>query len=54
MIKNFKQLVAAISEINSEESRDYVCGEINRSFDREKITWAEHEMLYQIACKVTY
>lgn len=49
MIKNFKRLVAAISEINSEESLNYVCGEIDRSFDREKITWKEHEMLYQTA-----
>lgn len=52
MIKNFKQLVAAISEIDSEESRLYVFGEIDCSFDREKITWREHEMLYQIARKM--
>ena len=52
MIKNFKQLVTAISEIDSEETRDYVFSEIDQSFNREKITWKEHEMLFQIVRKM--
>ena len=52
MIKTFKQLVALISEINSEDDRSYTLGEIDRSFEREKTSWSDHEMLYQLACKV--
>ena len=52
MIKTFKQLVALISEINSEDDRSYTLGEIDRSFEREKISWSDHDMLYQLACKV--
>ena len=33
MIKTFKQLVALISEINSEDDRSYTLGEIDRSFE---------------------
>lgn len=52
MIKGFKQLVAAIAGIESEEDRNYVCGEINLSFEHEKISWKDHEMLYQLACRL--
>lgn len=49
----FKQLVAAIAEIRSEEKRLEVFGEIDRSFCRDKITFKDHEILYDIASRVT-
>ena len=35
-----------------DDDRSYTLGEIDRSFEREKISWSDHEMLYQLACKV--
>ena len=52
MVKTFKQLVVLISRISTEDDRSYALGEIDRSFEREKISWNDHEMLYQLACKV--
>lgn len=52
MVKTFKQLVVLISRISTEDDRSYALGELDRSFEREKISWNDHEMLYQLACKV--
>ena len=51
-MKTFKQLVQAISEIRTENDRLAVCGEINKSFEHDKITWKDHEMLYGLACRI--
>ena len=52
--KSFKQLVKVISEINSEDSFNAACGDIDRSFQAEKITWDDHELLYKLVSKVKH
>ena len=51
-MKNFKQLVMEISEIESENDRRIVCGDIDKSFEHGKISWKDHEILYNLACKI--
>ena len=47
----FKQLVKQLWYINgSEEGFHGMCADIDKSFEREKITWEDHEMLYDMAC----
>ncbi len=41
----FKQIIKAISEGTS---KDELYGLINRAFDKDRITWADHEMLYRL------
>lgn len=52
--KSFKQLVKVISEINSEDSFNAACGDIDISFQNDKITWDDHELLYKLVSKVNY
>jgi len=52
--KSFKQLVKLISEINSEDSFNVACGEIDNSFQHDKINWDDHELLYKLVSKVNY
>lgn len=44
----FKQLVKAIAHITSKDEWDMLYGEIARSFDKEKITFADYELLYDL------
>ena len=46
--KTFKQLVGQLSEIKTKEDLWALCGEIDRSYQHEKITWNDHETLYKI------
>ena len=49
----FKQLVVMISEIETEEDYNYVtCSAIKNSFEADKITWKDHEVLWALADKV--
>lgn len=53
-VKSFKQLVKVISEINSEDSFNAACGDIDISFQKDKINWDDHELLYKLVSKVNY
>jgi hypothetical protein len=46
--KTFKQLVKLISEIKNEQQMNEVCYQIDMSFQNEKITFQDNEMLYKI------
>lgn len=45
----FKKLVEMISEIKTENDRDTTFWQIDREFEQEKISAAEHELLYKLA-----
>ena len=51
-MKSFKQLVQMIHDIETEDDRNKTWGEINKSFESDKITWKDHEMLYDLASMV--
>lgn len=44
----FKKLVALISEIKNEDDYWKVYGQIDIAFQKEKITWNDHECLFNI------
>ncbi len=46
---SFKSLVEELSKISSVDSANEVMGEIDNSFQAEKISWKDHETLYDIA-----
>lgn len=49
----FKQLVKLISTAKSDGAIfDEIVHEINYSFEHQKITWNDHEMLYDLAEEV--
>lgn len=48
----FKQLVKMIHDIKTEEDKNKVFGQIDRSYEMEKINYKDHEMLYDLACMV--
>lgn len=49
---SFKSLVEELNKINSVESANEVMGEIDNSFQAEKISWKDYETLYDIASKL--
>lgn len=46
--KTYKQLVEQLSEIKTKEDLWNLCGEIDRSYQHEKITYKDNETLYKI------
>lgn len=42
----FKELIKLFSEIETEDDFNRACGEIDNSFQHEKISWGDHELLY--------
>lgn len=46
--KTYKQLVEQLSEIKTTEDLWNLCGEIDRSYQHEKITYKDNETLYKI------
>lgn len=44
----FKQLVKAIAHITSREEWERLYGEITRSYDKEKISFADYELLFDL------
>jgi hypothetical protein len=46
----YKQLVKGIRDMNGEDEFNILCSCLDRSFEAEKITWEDHETLYDIAC----
>ena len=47
--KMFKKLVQMITEIKTENDRDATFWQIDREFEQEKISAADHELLYKLA-----
>lgn len=48
-VKSFKQLVEALSHVHSKEDTNEVMGQIDNSFQAERISWKDHEILYELA-----
>lgn len=48
----FKKLVAKIVEIETMEQFNAVCSEVDMQFQRDKLSWTEHELLYKLLGKV--
>lgn len=48
----FKKIVAAIATINTREDVDNILGMIDIAFQHEKITWKDHEVLFEIVGKL--
>ena len=46
--KTYKKLVEQLSEIKTTEDLWNLCGEIDRSYQHEKITYKDNETLYKI------
>lgn len=51
-VKNFKQICEMIADATTFEQVQEIYGQIDFSFQRDKITWREHEILYHINDKV--
>lgn len=49
----FKKIVELIVNIETQEDFDIVCGMIDTEFNKEKLTWKEHELLYSLMNMVT-
>ena len=49
---SFKQLVKALSQVHSKDNANEVMGEIDNSFNQNKFSWDDHEMLYDLASKL--
>ena len=48
----FKKLVQQIAAIKSVDDRNTCFGAINFAFERNKISWDDHELLYDLAAMV--
>ena len=50
--KTFKTIVKEIANIITEDDRNRVFWQIDRSFEREVISWQDHELLFELASKI--
>lgn len=50
--KTFKQICEMIADATTFEQVQEIYGQIDFSFQLEKITWKEHEILYHINDKI--
>lgn len=48
----FKRLVKMIVAVNNMEDYSTACGEIDQMFNQGKISWSEHELLYDLIGKI--
>jgi len=48
---NYKQIIEIISTIDSLEAFNTACGEIDISFQADKISWKDHEQLYKLVSR---
>lgn len=46
--KTFKQLVGQLAEVKNRDDLWALCGEIDQSYQHEKITYKDNETLYKI------
>lgn len=49
----FKAIVAAVAAISTREDVDNVLGKIDTAFQREEISWKDHEVLFEIVGKIS-
>lgn len=49
----FKELVKQIHKIENYQDRASVWANIDRSFENGRISWDDHELLYDLACMVS-
>lgn len=50
----YKAIIKAIAEATDKRELDTVAGEIDKSFEEEKITWNDHQTLRNIAEKIRW
>lgn len=50
----FKKLVILISEIKNEDELLEAYGKVDIAFQKEKITWNDHECLFSILSKIKF
>lgn len=50
----YKAIVKAIAEATHKRELDWIAGEIDASFENEKITWNDHQTLRNIAEKIRW
>ena len=48
----FKKLVKAIAAIKTENDMDDCWAQIDRAFEEEKISWDDHETLYNLTSMI--
>lgn len=48
----FKKIIAEITKINTMEDYNAVCGMVDRAFDQDKISYKDHELLFDLLGKV--
>ena len=44
----FKQLVRRVADIRTFVQYNVVCGEVDFAYQKEKISWTDHELLYSL------
>ena len=49
---SFKQLVKKIHDMKTDADRNALVYEIDGAYDKEKITFADHEMLIDLVCMI--
>ena len=49
-----KKLVKEISGITGKDEQERTFWQIDRSFQADKISWEEHEMLYDLASRIMF
>jgi len=51
-VLTFKQLVKLFASVNTKEDLYRAEGQIDNSFQHEKISWDDHELLYDLSAKI--
>lgn len=47
-VKTFKQLVIDVAKAKTAEDLDNICCDVMRSFNTQKISWKDHEIIYAL------
>lgn len=47
-VKTFKQLVIDVANAKTAEDLDNICCDVKRSFETQKISWKDHEIIYAL------
>ncbi len=48
----YKKLVQMIIEAETPDDINEVCGKIGKAFESEKISWKDHEQLFDLVAKI--
>lgn len=49
----FKKLVALILEVETPDDLNHACGEIDRAYQAEKISYKDNKLLYKMIQKIS-